>query len=215
MRPPQPASDCRPGSVVYKLLAEHRNNQKLTFRKVNADEDIFIVDKLTGMVTVDEDLTPNTEFKMTVLVEDHDLKHVNLANIFIQVNPAENGTKPNDVEVAASTEEIPKVLVAGRPWPGHLSTLVYGNTLHPVRLNTSTGEVILRHIPCTGRHDIYIGLYNSHNAPQMILWRLRLNLAGASHLPLCSGKKPPASWVKVEGPKLIQITVGPHVSLLA
>jgi len=137
-------------------------------------------------------------------------KHVSMVTFFINVVPPLTTIKqPPSLVVAVNPDEIPKVVKPGtKLQKDHLWKIVYGNKEKVLSIKEKTGEVTLRHIHCSGRHDIFVGIYAKDKKPAMTLQKITLNMTGKD-LPDCSGKPRPAAWSQIPGPKLKQITVGP------
>lgn len=119
-----------PGTAIYKVLAEHKKGHLLSFQKTNAEEEIFRVAKMTGIVTLAGNLVERTTHKVHVLVAGAGSKHVSMVTLFINVVPPLTTMKqPPSLVVAVNPDEIPKVVKAGsKPQEGHLWKIVYGNT---------------------------------------------------------------------------------------
>ena len=118
-----------PGTAIYKVLAEHKKGHLLSFQKTNAEEEIFSVAKMTGIVTIAGNLVERTTHKVHVLVSGAGSKHVSMVTLFINVVPPLTTMKqPPSLVVAVKPKEIPKVVKAGsKPQKGHLWKIVYGN----------------------------------------------------------------------------------------
>ena len=185
---------CLPGTAIYKVLAEHKKGHLLSFQKTNAEEEIFSVAKLTGIVTSAGKLVERTTHKVHVLVAGAGSKHVSMVTLFVNVVPPLTTIKqPPSLVVAVNPDEIPKVVKTGtKPQKDHLWKIVYGNKekvllgcLSPISfpsqvlsIKEKTGEVILRHIHCSGRHDIFVGIYAKDKKPAMTLQKITLNMTG-------------------------------------
>ena len=120
---------CLPGTAIYKVLAEHKKGHLLSFQKTNAEEEIFSVSKMTGIVTIAGNLVERTTHKVHVLVAGAGSKHVSMLTLFINVVPPLTTIKqPPSLVVAVKPDEIPKVVKAGtKMQKGHLWKIVYGN----------------------------------------------------------------------------------------
>ena len=134
---------CSPGTVIYKVLAEHKKGNLLSFQKTNAEEEIFSVAKTTGIVTIAGNLVERTTHKVHVLVAGAGSKHVSMLTIFINVVPPLTTIKqPPSLVVKVNPDEIPKVVKAGtKVQKGYLWKIVYGNkekVLHVRKITFTT-----------------------------------------------------------------------------
>ena len=101
----------------------------MSFQKINSEEEIFKVSKMTGIISLSGNLVEKTTHKVHVLVAGAGSKHASMVTIFVNIVPPLKNMKhsPNLV-VAVRPEEIPKVVKDWtKPQNNRAWKIVYGN----------------------------------------------------------------------------------------
>ena len=57
-------------------------------------------------------------------------------------------------------------------------TITFITKSQVLSIKEKTGEVTLRHIHCSGHHDVFVGIYPKDKKPAMTLQKITLNMAG-------------------------------------